>query len=58
MVRRERQCNPKIVKTWEAADRLVCACQVFNCQQNVLEVEKHLEHQIVEPVLTKKPEAV
>jgi hypothetical protein len=58
VVHREGQSNPEIVETREAAGCLGRACKVLNCQQDVLEVEKHLEHQIVEAVLTKEPEAV
>jgi len=58
VVHREGQSNPEIVETWEAAGSLGRACKVLNCQQDVLEVEKHLEHQIVEAILTKEPEAV
>ena len=58
VVHRKGQSNPEIVETWEAAGSLGRACQVLNCEQDVLEVEKHLEHQIVEAVLTKEPEAV
>jgi hypothetical protein len=49
---------PKVIKAWETTHAFLGACQIFDCQQYVLQVEKGLEHEVIEAVLTKEAQTL
>lgn len=58
VVESEGQGNPQVIKAWEPADTLADTSEVFNCEKDVLKMEKHLEHQVVEAVLAKETQTL